>query len=178
LLDLSRLNAGAMPVKPELNAVDDLLGALVQQVEPSLGGRRLVVTLPADDPVLLGRFDLVHALRVLVNLVENAAKYAPKDAPIEVSAARCDGELSIRVADRGPGVPPAESEAIFEPFYRRPGTLPDVGGAGLGLSIARRLAEAQGGRLEYQPRAGGGSEFTLYLPVATPSDLAKVEELG
>lgn len=74
LLDLSRLNAGATPVRPELNAVDDLLGALAQRVEPVIGAERLRVSLPADDPLLLGRFDFVHTLRIVANLVENAAK--------------------------------------------------------------------------------------------------------
>lgn len=164
LLELSRLNGGALALRVELNAVDDLLGALLQQVEPALPARRIVVHLPADEPFLLGRFDLAHTLRVLVNLVENAAKYSPGDAPIEIRAAR-DGEtLRISVADRGPGIPPSEVDRVFEPFYRPPGSPPDVGGAGLGLSIARRLAEAQDGHLAYAPRDGGGSRFTLTLP--------------
>ena len=68
--------------------------------------------------------------------------------------------------DRGPGVPPAERERIFEPFHRPAGTAPDVAGVGLGLSIARRLAEAQGGALTVAPRDGGGSVFTLSVPAA------------
>jgi two-component system sensor histidine kinase KdpD len=70
------------------------------------------------------------------------------------------------VADRGTGVPAGEEERIFEPFYR-PAGQPDIGGAGLGLSIARRMAEAQGGTVRYTPREGGGSVFELRLPAAT-----------
>lgn len=166
LLDLSRLSGGALTLRIEVNALDELLGALVQQVEPALGGRRLDVTLPPDDPLILARFDLVHSLRALVNLVENAAKYSPPGAPVSVSA-RVDGEmLRIDVADRGPGVPMSEVEHIFAPFHRIPEVGPSVDGAGLGLSIARGLAEAQGGTLTCAPRAGGGSVFTLSLPVA------------
>ena len=166
LLDLSRLNAGALTLRVELNAVDELLGAVLEQVEPSLGGRRIAVSLPPDDPVLLGLFDLSQTVRILANLVENAAKYAPGGAPIEVRAARRGDAIAIEVADRGPGVPEPEVKRIFEPFYRHPAASPDVGGAGLGLSIARRLAEAQQGSLEYERRAGGGSVFTVRLPAA------------
>ena len=166
LLELSRLNAGALALRIEVNAVDDLIGALLQQVEPALPTRRIEIRLPEDEPFLVGRFDLVHTLRILVNLVENAAKYSPATAPIEIDAARDGATLRISVGDRGPGIPPGEADRVFEPFYRPPGSPPDIGGAGLGLSIARRLAEAQDGHLAYMPRAGGGSLFTLTLPAA------------
>jgi two-component system sensor histidine kinase KdpD len=167
LLDLSRLNAGALSVRVELNAVDDLLGALVQRVEASLGPKRLAVSLPPGDALLFGHFDFVHALRALANLVDNARKYDRSDLPIEVSADREGTEIAIRVADRGPGVPAEAVPRLFEPFQKPNGVPSDVGSAGLGLSIARRVAEAQGGRLTYAPRAGGGSVFTLFLPVAS-----------
>jgi signal transduction histidine kinase len=100
----------------------------------------------------------------LANLVENARKYDRSDAPIEVTAERTGGELAIRVADSGPGVAPADVPRLFEPFQRPIGAPPDGSSAGLGLSIARRVAEAQAGRVTYTPREGGGSVFTLFLP--------------
>jgi two-component system sensor histidine kinase KdpD len=121
--------------------------------------------LDPGEPLLLGRLDFVQSLRVLVNLVENAHKYGAGQ-PVDVSAAREGDRLVFRVADRGPGVPDDERERIFQPFYRRPGTSPDVGGAGLGLSISRRLAEAQGGTLAVESRSGGGSVFVFTLPGA------------
>jgi two-component system sensor histidine kinase KdpD len=172
LLDLSRLDAGVMPVHLEVNAVDDLLGALLQRTESALGSRRLEVTLNPSEPLLLGRFDLLHALRILTNLVENAAKYSGAATPIEVAVRRDGDAIEIRVSDRGPGIAPAEAQRVFEPFSRRPGAVPDVGGAGLGLSIARRLAHAQGGTLTYEPRSGGGSTFVLRLAAA---DVAATE---
>jgi two-component system, OmpR family, sensor histidine kinase KdpD len=166
LLDLSRLNAGAMPLRIELNAVDDLLGALVQRVEPAIGADRLRILLPPDDALLLGNFDFVHSLRIVANLVENAAKYSPPESAIEVAASREGLELAIEVRDRGPGLPESEVDRAFDAFYRPATTAPDVSGAGLGLSIARRLAEAQGGSLTYHARPGGGSAFVLRLPAA------------
>lgn len=172
LLDLSRLNAGAMPMRLELNAAEDLIGAAIRQVSGVLGPGRVAVTNPAlgagtgGAGVLVGRFDFVQALRALVNLIENAAKYSPDGEPIELAVEREGSELRFRVSDRGSGVLPAERERIFEPFYRSPGAAPDVGGAGLGLAIARRLAAEQGGDVRYEPRAGGGSRFTLVLPAA------------
>jgi two-component system, OmpR family, sensor histidine kinase KdpD len=166
LLDLSRLNAGALPLRIELNAVDDLLGALLQRVEGAVAAERLRVTIKPEDQLLVGNFDFVHTLRIAANLVENAAKYAPEGSPIEVTAERRGAELVIRVADRGPGVPASEAERVFDEYYRAGATAPDVAGAGLGLSIARRLAEAQRGSLTYEAREGGGSVFTLRIPAA------------
>jgi K+-sensing histidine kinase KdpD len=169
LLDLSRLNAGGVPMQTEINAAEDLVGAAIQQVAGALGERELRTSLALREPMPVGRFDFVHSLRILVNLIENALKYSPADAPIEV-AMRGEGEwIAIAVADRGRGVPPAERERIFEPFYRPAGGSPDgarAGGAGLGLAIARRLAQAQAGTLTYEDRPGGGSVFTLRLPAA------------
>jgi two-component system, OmpR family, sensor histidine kinase KdpD len=166
LLDLSRLNAGSLTVTPEVNAVEDLFGAALQRVSGTLRARRLRVEADAGAPLLVGRFDFVHALRIVVNLLENAAKFSPDGATIDLGAERRGDEIRISVADRGSGVPAGEEERIFEPFYRPPGQ-PDSGGVGRGLSIARRMAEAQGGTVGYEPRTGGGSVFVLRLPAAS-----------
>ena len=165
LLDLSRLNAGELPVTLEIVAAEDLIGAALQRVSGSIGESGVRASLDPGEPLLLGRMDFVQSLRVLVNLVENAHKYG-RGEPVDLSAAREGDRLVFRVADRGPGVPEDERERIFHPFYRRPGVAPDAGGAGLGLSIARRLAEAQGGSLAVEPREGGGSVFVFALPAA------------
>ena len=171
LLDLSRLNAGAMPMRPEINAAEDLIGAALRRVSGAIDPKRIRVAAGStgngeSDPVLLGRFDFVQSLRALVNLLENADKYSPSGESIEVSVARAGDRLRFAVADRGPGVEESEAGRIFEPFYRAPGVTPDAGGAGLGLAIARRLAAEQGGDVLYEARRGGGSVFTLVLPAA------------
>ncbi|HEX6746197.1 MAG TPA: ATP-binding protein [Longimicrobium sp.] len=166
LLDLSRLNAGELPLSPEIVAAEDLVGAALQRVSGSLDDREIRVGLHPDEPLLLGRLDFVQSLRVLVNLLENAHKYAPPGTPIDLSVAGDGDRLVFRIADRGPGVPPDERERIFQPFYRGPHREGDAGGAGLGLSISRRLAGAQGGALGFEPRPGGGSVFVFSLPLA------------
>jgi two-component system sensor histidine kinase KdpD len=166
LLDLSRLAGGALILTPELNAADDLVGAALQRASGAVGARRIDVTLDTREPMLVGRFDFAHSLRILVNLIENALKYSPGDSPVEIAVHRVGEALEFDVADRGTGVPPNERERIFAPFYRRGDVPADARSAGLGLSIARQLAEAQHGSLEYRPRPGGGSHFVLRLPAA------------
>lgn len=171
LLDLSRLAGGAVQVRTEINAAEDLIGAALQRVSGIMGDRTLVASLDPAEPLLLGRFDFAHALRVLCNLIENAAKFAPSRSAVEVRARRNDSALEFHVEDRGPGVPAADREVVFEPFVRRAAGMPDVGGAGLGLSIARGLAEAQGGTVRYEDRPGGGSRFIFAVPAAEAADL-------
>ncbi len=176
LLELSRLNAGSLPLEIEVNTAEDLVGAAIQQVSGLLAGREVRTALPWSEPVPVGRFDFVHSLRILVNLIENAVKYSPPGSPIDLAVGSEEGMLTLSVADRGPGIPGPERERVFEPFYRPPGVSPDAGGAGLGLAIARRLAMAQGGTLTYADRLGGGSVFTVRLPAAQLSSLPLTAE--
>jgi two-component system sensor histidine kinase KdpD len=175
LLELSRIESGSLPVTAELVAAEDLMGAALQRISGIAAARRVQASLPPGDVILVGRFDFAHALHALVNLLENALKYSPPEAPVELAVSRRDTSLAFAVRDRGRGVPDAEAERIFEPFYRAGAAAGDgsagappraVPGAGLGLSIAGRLAEAQGGTVQFRPREGGGSEFTLLLPAA------------
>src|SRR5262249_18421056 len=124
----------------------------------------LRIEVGGGDVLLFGRFDFAQTLRALVNLIENAAKYSPRGSTIDLSARREGDQLVFAVADRGPGVPMEERERIFEPFYRRSGGAPDVGGVGLGLSIARGIAVAEGGSVSVSDRTGGGSVFALRVP--------------
>lgn len=166
VLDLSRLRAGAFTMNAEVNTAEDLLGAAVRQFAGVPDSKRIETVIDYTRPALLGTFDFVQSLRVLTNLIENAMRASPPSTNITLSATEAGSRLLFQVADRGPGVPPAEQQRIFEPFYRRDGAPADVGAAGLGLSIARRLAEAQGGSVRYADRPGGGSVFTFELPAA------------
>jgi two-component system, OmpR family, sensor histidine kinase KdpD len=164
LLDAARLDGGALPLDIQVNAADDLLGAVVQHVSGRPDRNRLQVSLDDASSLSLGRFDFVHSLRILANLVDNALKYAPVDTPVEVTGGLDNGEIVFRVSDYGAGIPAIERDRVFTAFYRPAGQATDAGSAGLGLSIARRLAEAQGGTLNYTERTGGGAMFELRLP--------------
>jgi two-component system sensor histidine kinase KdpD len=168
LLEVARIEGGALPLDIQINAADDLLGAVVQQIAGRPDQDRLKVSL--DDPSTLsfGRFDFVHSLRILGNLVDNAFKYAPANTPIEVTAGVNGEAIVFRVSDHGNGIPPAERDGVFTPFYRSPSRGSATQSGGLGLSIARRLAEAQGGSLTYSDRDGDGAIFELRLPAAAP----------
>lgn len=166
LLDLSRLDAGGMPVDIALNTADDAMGAALQAVGADLPGCTIRAAIDPSEPLLVGSFDLSHTVRILANLLDNARKYAPSSTVVDFTVRRERNQLAFAVADRGPGVPEAERTAIFRPFHRSSHVAPDTPGTGLGLAIAQRLAEAQRGTLSYRPREGGGSVFTLRLPAA------------
>ncbi|MFI5235321.1 MAG: ATP-binding protein [Gemmatimonadales bacterium] len=175
LLELSKLQVGAARVDTEPNTAEDLLGALDRQLAAVRGDRELIFTLDLAQPALIGRFNFVQSLRALSNLVENALRLSPAARPVELSIDREGEFLAFRVADHGPGVAPADRERIFDAFYRPAGAIPDAGRSGLGLNIAKRLAEVQGGSVTYEPRPGGGSIFTLRLPAL---DLEEPQEEG
>jgi two-component system sensor histidine kinase KdpD len=167
LIDLSRLEAGAARPRPELWTGDDLVGRALETLGPAAD--RVTVELP-DEPVA-ALVDGAQIERVLVNLLENALKFAAPDAPVEVQVESERRELRIRVRDHGPGIATEDLDRIFEPFEQT-----DVSGAGsgLGLAIASGFAQANGGRVWAEPAPDGGAVFTLAVPVAdVPAPLAR-----
>lgn len=171
LLDVARLNAGELKLDIQINALDDLLGAAVQQFSGRADRDRIHAALDQAGEVLAGRFDFVQSLRIVTNLIENALKYAPPSSGIAIRGGVSGSQLEIRVSDEGPSIPDRERERIFDPFSRAEGRRPDAGSAGLGLSIGRRLAEAQGGALVHESTGAEGNCFTLRLPAVTSDDL-------
>ena len=162
LLDLSRLQAGAAEPEQELSDLEELVSAALDELGPAAA--RVEVVLPDESPGV--SVDPHQIQRVLVNLIENAVKYSPPDERIRVQVAATGSEASVRVIDHGPGIPAAEYDRIFEPFHR--GSRVDASaGAGLGLAIARGFAEANGGRLTVESRAGQGATFILSLPAVS-----------
>ena len=178
VLDLSRIRAGGISLDLELNTAEDLVGAAMRRTTALTQDRSIVPHIDLSAPALTARFDFVQSLRIVGNLIDNALRFTPPGGVVDVEARRDDGSLAISVADRGPGVSPAERDRIFEPFYRPRSESPDGGHAGLGLSIARRLAELQGGSVTYESRTGGGSVFTLRVPAADDADLLPLEDVS
>ena len=172
MLDLSRLQSSMITLNLEPNEAEDLIGAAAQRISGQLAGRELRVSVTPSGEMLFGRFDFVHTLRAIVNLIENALRYSPPGAAVDLEVHREGRELVITVGDRGPGIDEDEHERIFEPFYRGEENGANPTGLGLGLSIARGLIAAQGGRLQYRARDGGGSLFEIRLPAVDVTALA------
>jgi two-component system sensor histidine kinase KdpD len=161
LLDMTRLEAGALRVKKEPQPVEEVVGAALGRMEDRLHGREVHTNIPLDMPLV--PFDSALIEQVLINLLENATKYTPAGTPIDVSAHVKGEDVEIEVADRGPGVDPNEHERVFEKFYRaREG---EGGGVGLGLTICRGIVSAHGGRIWVDDRPGGGAAFRFTLPL-------------
>jgi two-component system sensor histidine kinase KdpD len=155
LLDLSRLQADAAVPHLELWEIGELVALAVDEV----GRERIAIDVSDDLPA--ARVDATQIQRVLVNLIENAVKFSPPGATVSISA-RDDGDsVTIEIEDRGGGIRPEEADALLEPFARGQAA---VGGAGLGLAIARGFAAANGGSVSLSPREGGGTRASLTLP--------------
>jgi len=161
LLDLSRLEAGAVDPHRELWPVDELVGQAVESIAE--GAERVVVELDPDAPPV--RADAAQVERAIANLVENALRYSPAGSRVVVRTDHGTRELRIHVLDRGPGLSDTERAAVFEPFRRGTGAAGKGRGSGLGLAIARGFVEANGGRLWAQADQGGG-HFVLSLEAA------------
>ncbi|HEY6876432.1 MAG TPA: ATP-binding protein, partial [Polyangiales bacterium] len=159
LLDMTRLQAGGMKPKYEWVPVEELIGAALTRMERTLEKHPIQVDIAADLPLVW--VDPVLMQQVFVNLLENAAKYTPLNSPIEIEARASEGETLIVVSDRGPGLGD-DRERVFEKFHRA--APPGTPGAGLGLAIARGIAQAHGATLTAQNLARGGASFTLAFP--------------
>ena len=164
LLDMARLQQGGVHLQREWLPLDEVVGSALRQMRARLGQHPVSTDVPASLPLL--QLDALLMERVLVNLLDNAAKYTPAGTPLAISACVQDGELLLSVRDGGPGLPfHLPVETLFEPFTR--GTAEStVSGIGLGLALVRSIVEAHGGRIEAAPaRPGPGTIFTLRFPV-------------
>ena len=161
LLDMTRLEAGALKVQRDLQPLEEVVGSALNRLEDRLRGREVHVTIPSDFPLVA--FDSALIEQVLINLLENATKYTPPGSPLDVVARARDAEVEIEVADRGPGVDKADTDRIFDKFYRA--REREGGGVGLGLTICRGIVSAHGGRIWVEERPGGGAVFRFTLPL-------------
>jgi two-component system, OmpR family, sensor histidine kinase KdpD len=161
LLDVSRLQAGTASTALDWCEVDDLVRGAVAAARSRAPGTRIEID--TQDELPLVHCDASQIERVLVNLIENAAKFSPVGEPVGVQArATDDDHVEISVLDHGPGIELAQRERVFEPFYR--GLGGGAGGTGLGLAIARGFVEANAGTLTIDDAPGGGTCMRIVLP--------------
>jgi two-component system sensor histidine kinase KdpD len=165
LLDMSRIEEGALRPEKEEYSLTTLIHDVLGRLAPLLEGRIVRTNLP--DNLLLVDVDYLHIDQVLTNLIENAVRYTPPDAPIDVGAQLKGEQVVLCVADRGPGIPSADLERVFDKFFRvlhgrHPAGYPM--GSGLGLAVCKGLVEANGGRIGAELREGGGLVVCVALP--------------
>lgn len=160
LLDMTRLEAGAFHLSVQPCDLTDLVGVALSHIPEGRAGHPIQVGLPDNLPFI--PVDMALMAQVLVNLLDNAAKYSPASAPIELSAEAAGEEMIITVADRGMGIAAQDLERIFDKFYRSP-EAHGPGGTGLGLSICKGIVEAHGGRIWAENRPGGGALLRVAL---------------
>jgi len=164
LLDMTRLESGAIELKLDLIDVAEIIGAALQRAANVLARHHVEVTVEPELPML--RLDVLLFEQVLFNLLDNASKYSPLGSRIDIRARR-DGELvEIEVVDEGPGIPPGDFERIFDKFYRVQAQDRRRAGTGLGLAICRGFVEALGGWIVARNRRDrSGAVLTIRLPL-------------
>lgn len=169
LLNMTRLEAGAVKVARQAEDVQDVIGSTLEQMNERLGSRLVQVHVAANVPMI--SIDFVLIVQVLTNILDNAIKYSPAETPIEIDA-RVSGEyVEISIADRGVGIPAEDLGRVFDKFYRvrRP---ENVKGIGLGLPICKGIIEAHGGAIQAEQRPQGGTVLRICLPTCAAARFA------
>ena len=180
LLDMARLESGiaggAVNLRREWQSVEEVVGSAIRAARPALGAMAVQTALPAELPLV--EFDAVLIERVLVNLLENAAKYGA--APIELGARATERALVLTVRDHGPGLPAAlhgREQTLFDKFTRGQAESATPG-VGLGLAICKAVVSAHGGEITAANAVGGGAEFTVSLPRREPPGPAQPSDIS
>jgi two-component system sensor histidine kinase KdpD len=165
LLDITRLEAGALNLRTEWIPVEEVVGAVLNRRELATEAMRVRTHLPEDLPLVA--MDAVLMEQVLLNLIDNALKYSPPGSPVDIKAWAAGKSLTFSVTDQGPGIAPGEEARIFEKLARgEAGTSRP--GAGLGLAICKGIVTAHGGWIQAVNHPRGGAQFLVSLPLGTP----------
>ncbi|PKO48711.1 MAG: sensor for high-affinity potassium transporter [Betaproteobacteria bacterium HGW-Betaproteobacteria-4] len=165
LLDMARLNAGEINLRREWQPLEEVIGASIKLIESALISHPVKVSLPPDLPLL--EFDAVLLERVFCNLLENAAKYAPPNTHLEITARPAGEFVEVAISDRGPGFAETDNDRLFDMFVRGD-SVAGKPGTGLGLAICRAIVEAHGGTIRASNRPEGGACVSFTLPRGTP----------
>ena len=173
LLDMARIQSGGFNLRKEWLTLEEVVGSALKMLELSLGGRHIVLSLP--DPLMLIHVDGPLFERVLINLLENAVKYAGYHANIGIRAQTEASQLDLEVWDSGPGIPAGKEQLIFDKFSRgnKESAIP---GVGLGLAICQAIVEVHDGKIYAENRPEGGASFHVILPLPPPPELAEMNE--
>jgi two-component system sensor histidine kinase KdpD len=161
LLDMTRLDAGAVTLHREMQPIEEVVGVVLHRLQRDLRQHRVETCVSNQLPPV--PIDATLIQQVLVNLLDNAAKFSPPGTTIDISVEQTEGDLVVRVADRGPGLPPGHESQIFEKFFRGDGQARS--GSGIGLAICRAIVTLHGGKIRAGNRKEGGAVFEFTLPI-------------
>jgi two-component system sensor histidine kinase KdpD len=175
LLEMARLDSGSVALNQQWHVLEELIGSALRRLRKELGQRTVRVHIPADFPLLL--IDGFLMEQVFVNLLENASRYTPAGATLEISASTSGKRAEIRFADNGPGLPRGSESRVFDKFFRGSTNPPDGRrGVGLGLAICQGIVTAMGGRITAGNRPEGGAEFVISLACQQQTPRIALEE--
>ena len=172
VLDMTRLESGAIVVKKEWQSIEEIIGVVLTRFSEKLKEHPIAINLSVDLPLV--PFDALLIEQVLMNLLDNAIKYTPRETPLDLSATLKGDSLLVELADHGPGIPEGEEKRIFEKFVRGSTAR---GGIGLGLAICHTIVSAHGGDIWVENRPGGGTVFRFTLPITGKPKLPEMEEI-
>jgi two-component system sensor histidine kinase KdpD len=162
LLDMTRMEAGALKINRKACELRDVLGVTLEQLKGNIGVRNIRIDIPKDFPEI--SVDFLFMMKVFFNIIDNAVKYSPVDTPIDIKATAFKDKVRIEVKDRGIGIPQGDLKRVFEKFYRveRP---QQIRGTGLGLSICKGIIEAHGGQISAENNPDRGTTFIITIPL-------------
>lgn len=163
-LQLARLDAPGVQLRCDWESAEEIVGTSLRHLRRRVGGANVHARVEPGLPLLW--CDAILLSQLLDNLVDNALKYGPPGGPVEIVVVRCEAAVLLSVRDRGPGVPPAWRDKVFDAFRRGEQHASDpVSGAGVGLAVCRAIARAHGGELTVRARNRGGANFECRLPL-------------
>jgi two-component system, OmpR family, sensor histidine kinase KdpD len=160
---ITRLESGKVTVNKQWYPIEEAIGSALERMKKQLVGRTLNTHLPSDLPMV--KLDGILIEQVLVNLIENAAKYSPQGSPIDIFTHVDNQQFAIEIADRGPGLKNEERTQVFDKFYRGSAAATGQRGAGLGLAICRAVIDAHNGHIWEENRPDGGARFIFTIPM-------------
>jgi two-component system sensor histidine kinase KdpD len=166
---MARIEEGKLKLHCELQVLEEMIGSAIRAVRSLLGQRTIRVNLAHDFPLI--PCDAVLLERVLINLLENAAKYTPPTTLIEINARCLANSVEVNIIDNGEGIPTGQEEAIFEKFTRGVSESA-TSGVGLGLTICRAIIQAHRGKITARNHPPGGAIFTFTLPLPETNDVS------
>ncbi len=177
LMDMTRLESGIVAINKQWHVLEELIGSARSRLRRELERHTVRVDIPVDLPLLF--IDGLLIEQMLLNLLENAARYSPPGTQVEISARRVNQHVELRVADNGPGLVPGSESRVFEKFFRGSVSPTADGrrGAGLGLAICKAIIQAHGGQVNARNRAGGGAEFVFSLPCEETAPKVSLDEI-